>query len=117
MSNADVVVPRYQPSTTVMGVAGAVGVLGLVYTAFAVSQDATRGMLSYTLGWAYWFTIAFGSLIQILTFRASAARWVIGIRRMIEEYALWWETLSVKPPMRAYERENAALGALGLATI
>ncbi len=87
MSNADVVVPRYQPSTTVMGVAGAVGVLGLGYTAYAVSQDAARGMLSYTLGWAYWFTIAFGSLIQILTFRASAARWVIGIRRMIEVFA------------------------------
>ncbi len=40
-----------------------------------------------------------------------------GIRRMIEEYASWWETLSVKPPMRAYERENAALGALGLPTV
>jgi nucleoside-diphosphate-sugar epimerase len=40
-----------------------------------------------------------------------------GIRRMIEEYASWWETLSEKPPMRAYERENAALGALGLPTI
>ena len=37
--------------------------------------------------------------------------------RMIEEYAAWWETLAAKPPLRSYERENAALSALGLATV
>jgi len=37
--------------------------------------------------------------------------------RMIEEYAGWWETLAEKPPLRSYERENAALAALGLATV
>jgi nucleoside-diphosphate-sugar epimerase len=38
-------------------------------------------------------------------------------RRMIEEYAAWWETLAEKPALRSYERENAALTALGLPTI
>jgi nucleoside-diphosphate-sugar epimerase len=38
-------------------------------------------------------------------------------RRMIEEYAAWWETLTEKPALRSYERENAALTALGLPTI
>jgi nucleoside-diphosphate-sugar epimerase len=40
-----------------------------------------------------------------------------GNRRMLEEYAAWWETLAEKPPLRAYARENAALAALGLPTI
>jgi 2'-hydroxyisoflavone reductase len=40
-----------------------------------------------------------------------------GNRRMLEEYRSWWEELDEKPPLRAYERENAALSALGLPTI
>jgi hypothetical protein len=37
-----------------------------------------------------------------------------GNRRMIEEYAGWWELLDPKPELRSYERENTALAALGL---
>jgi nucleoside-diphosphate-sugar epimerase len=37
-----------------------------------------------------------------------------GNRRMIEEYAAWWLTRSETPPLRAYQRENGALTALGL---
>ena len=37
-----------------------------------------------------------------------------GNRRMIEEYAGWWELLDQKPELRSYERENTALAALGL---
>jgi 2'-hydroxyisoflavone reductase len=37
-----------------------------------------------------------------------------GIRRMIEEYASWWDALSEKPGMRHYQREDKALSALGL---
>ena len=40
-----------------------------------------------------------------------------GNRRMIEEYAAWWESLAEKPPLRGYERENAALSRLGLPTV
>jgi len=40
-----------------------------------------------------------------------------GNRRMIEEYAIWWEALATKPPLRSYEREDAALAALGLPTV
>jgi nucleoside-diphosphate-sugar epimerase len=40
-----------------------------------------------------------------------------GNRRMIEEYGAWWESLADKPPLRAYERENAALSRLGLPTL
>jgi nucleoside-diphosphate-sugar epimerase len=38
-------------------------------------------------------------------------------RRMIQEYAAWWEALERKPELRPYQRENAALAALGLPTI
>jgi nucleoside-diphosphate-sugar epimerase len=37
-----------------------------------------------------------------------------GNRRMIEEYAIWWEALERKPALRSYARENTALAALGL---
>ncbi len=37
-----------------------------------------------------------------------------GNRRMIEEYAGWWEGLDSKPGLRRYDRENTALAALGL---
>jgi nucleoside-diphosphate-sugar epimerase len=37
-----------------------------------------------------------------------------GNRRMIEEYAGWWSSLAEKPALRSYEREDAALSALGL---
>ena len=37
-----------------------------------------------------------------------------GNRRMLEEYAGWWELLDPKPDLRRYERENTALAALGL---
>jgi nucleoside-diphosphate-sugar epimerase len=40
-----------------------------------------------------------------------------GNRRMLEEYAAWWEKLAEKPPLRSYERENKALAALGLPPI
>ena len=40
-----------------------------------------------------------------------------GNRRMIEEYAGWWELLVPKPDLRRYERENTALAALGLPTV
>jgi len=39
-----------------------------------------------------------------------------GNRRMIEEYAGWWESVDEKPPLRGYDREEAALEALGLAS-
>ena len=41
----------------------------------------------------------------------------VGNRRMIEEYAAWWEKQAVKPALRSYVRENAALTALGLPTV
>jgi nucleoside-diphosphate-sugar epimerase len=37
-----------------------------------------------------------------------------GNRRMLEEYAAWWGSLEERPALRRYERENAALAALGL---
>jgi nucleoside-diphosphate-sugar epimerase len=37
--------------------------------------------------------------------------------RMLQEYAAWWDTLTDKPALRAYERENKALSALGLPTV
>jgi 2'-hydroxyisoflavone reductase len=40
-----------------------------------------------------------------------------GNRRMLEEYAAWWETLPEKPALRSYERENKALSALRLLEI
>jgi nucleoside-diphosphate-sugar epimerase len=40
-----------------------------------------------------------------------------GNRRMLEEYAAWWDTLAEKPALRSYERENTALAALGLPQI
>jgi nucleoside-diphosphate-sugar epimerase len=40
-----------------------------------------------------------------------------GNRRMLEEYGAWWESLDDRPPLRAYERENAALAQLGLPTV
>jgi 2'-hydroxyisoflavone reductase len=40
-----------------------------------------------------------------------------GNRRMIEEYAAWWEALEPKPSLRSYDRENTALAALGLAVV
>ncbi len=40
-----------------------------------------------------------------------------GNRRMIEEYAAWWEALAEKPALRSYERENKALSILGLPTV
>jgi len=40
-----------------------------------------------------------------------------GNRRMIEEYATWWDALATRPPLRSYARESAALAALGLAIV
>jgi nucleoside-diphosphate-sugar epimerase len=40
-----------------------------------------------------------------------------GNRRMIEEYAAWWEREQQPPALRSYARENSALAALGLPTI
>ncbi len=37
-----------------------------------------------------------------------------GNARMLEEYAAWWATLPEKPAARRYDREDAALAALGL---
>jgi nucleoside-diphosphate-sugar epimerase len=37
-----------------------------------------------------------------------------GNRRMLEDYAGWWSSLRERPAPRRYEREDAALAALGL---
>jgi nucleoside-diphosphate-sugar epimerase len=49
--------------------------------------------------------------------RELAVEMTTGNRRMLEEYAAWWETLAEKPVLRSYERENKALSALGLPPI
>jgi hypothetical protein len=84
---ADPAIPKFAGNPAMMMGALVVGVLGLGATGMAISQDAGRGWLSYLVGFTFWFTIGLGSLLQLLFFRASAARWVIGIRRLIEVFA------------------------------
>jgi 2'-hydroxyisoflavone reductase len=40
-----------------------------------------------------------------------------GNRRMLEEYAAWWNAAPEKPALRRYEREERALAALGFSTV
>lgn len=75
--------PKFASSMGAVGAAAAVGVIGLI-VAFATAGGMPRFWASYLLGFMYWMTVALGAMFMLLTFHASAARWVTGFRRIME---------------------------------
>lgn len=78
--------PKFATSMGAVGAAAAIGVIGIVVGIISAGSGP-RFWASYLLAFIYWFTIALGALFMLLTFHASAARWVTGFRRLMEVQA------------------------------
>jgi hypothetical protein len=82
--------PTFDGGRQAMVVGGGVGAVGLVLTlvrAFAGEDGPRVAMFSYLTAYAYWLGLALASLIMLMIFHASHARWMIVVRRIIESMA------------------------------
>ena len=89
-----VALPKFASSPAAMAGFAVIGVIGLV-VCFLTAGSADRAWGSYLLGMLYWFTLALGSMFLLLTFHASAAKWVTGFRRIMEvcSQGVWIQSL------------------------
>jgi hypothetical protein len=80
-------------------VGGLLGVLFLIVTLIGVAIDPKETYYSYLVAFAYWGGIAMASVILLMIFHATHARWMTVLRRPVEAMAssVWIFLLLVIP--------------------
>jgi hypothetical protein len=71
----------------VMMGAGAAGAAGLLLTALGTFISPREALFSYLFAYVYWVGLAVGSLLLLLAWHASNARWSVVLRRIVEDHA------------------------------
>jgi hypothetical protein len=66
---------------------GVVGLIFLIITLVGAAVSPKEAFFSYLIAFAYWCGIAFASLILLMSFHATHARWMTVLRRPVEAMA------------------------------
>ena len=72
--------------TAMLG-AAAVGAVGLLLTGVGAAISPREALFSYLFAFVYWVGIAVGSLVMLMIWHASNARWPVAVRRLVENHA------------------------------
>lgn len=72
--------------TALLG-AAALGAVGLLLTAVGGFSSPRDALFSYLFSFVYWVGIAVGSLLLLMVWHASNARWPVVLRRLLENHA------------------------------
>ncbi len=75
---------RYQGGSRLLSASLTLGVLGLLLTGLSFIANPQQALFSYLVGFAYWFSLAIGSLFLLSIFHAANAKWPVLLRRMLE---------------------------------
>lgn len=78
---------RFTGGARSMGIAGALGVLGLLATAAAGLLGQADALQSYLTAFLFWLGIALGALVLLMANHAAGARWITVLRRPLETMA------------------------------
>jgi hypothetical protein len=70
-----------------VGAGGGVGLLLLILTFVGMSMNPRDAGFSYLMAFAYWAGLSFASVILLMIFHATHARWVTVLRRPVEAMA------------------------------
>ena len=70
-----------------MAAGGAAGLVFLIITFIGIALDPKQALYSYLVAFAYWAGIAMASLILLMIFHATHARWMTILRRAVETMA------------------------------
>lgn len=68
-------------------IGGGLGALLLIASVAGIFMDPREGIFSYLVGFAYWAGIAIASVMLLMIFHATHARWMTVIRRPVEAMA------------------------------
>lgn len=88
------------PLTTLFLVIGIAGlVLGLIGLFMGVANYESRPVISWLLGFSFWFSILLGSLFLVMMFHIFDAGWAVIVRRQLEHLlaALPWLVILFLP--------------------
>lgn len=86
---APIAVPSgpFEGGRRVMLGAGAAGLVGLLLTAIGGFISPREALFSYLFAYVYWVGLAVASLVLLLVWHASNARWPVVLRRIVEDHA------------------------------
>ena len=81
-------VPPFSGGGKWLGIGGGLGLLLLILTFVGIATDPKVGYFSYLTAFTYWGGISLSSVILLMIFHATHARWMTIIRRPIEAMAV-----------------------------
>ena len=79
-----IAVERFSGGSKVMGIAGAIGLIGLVLTIVGFVSAPREAMHSYLIAFCYWCGISVASIIMLAIFHTAKAKWLTVLRRAME---------------------------------
>jgi hypothetical protein len=81
-------VERYTGRPKLMGLAGGVGILGLLLTGVGFATDAKATSHAYLIAFCYWVGISVAALLMVAIFHTAKAKWTTVLRRAMETMAI-----------------------------